>query len=202
MILGLVGMPAAVPAFAGDIVLYDNTTAESNQHGGILINEGYAVADSFILTDGAVVDGATFAVNMVTGDTLTSVNWEITTDAFGGTQLASGTATGLPNTFIDSYFGSQYLEESVSIPSLALASGTYWFALWNASTEDGRAGIWGESNGSSIAYQTGGGEVISETFQILGSEGPATVTPEPSSFLLLGSGMAGLAGMIRRKVRA
>jgi hypothetical protein len=57
------------------------------------------------------------------------------------------------------------------------------------------------SNFSTLSITADGQPGVAETFD-LSDLGMVHVTPEPSSFLLLGSGLAGLAGMIRRKLRA
>jgi hypothetical protein len=100
--------------------------------------------------------------------------------------------------------------ESISIPSLSLPAGTgYWFTLQNAATVDDGPAYWDDNDGPSVAWESLHGNVNdyegftgsnSETFSILGNTGP--VVPEPSSFLLLGSGLAGLAGLLKRKLRA
>jgi hypothetical protein len=93
----------------------------------------------------------------------------------------------------------------ISIPALELNAGTYWFEIDGAYTAiNGVLGTaWDESDGPSVAY---GGDIGlmagSETFQILGEPAGPIVTPEPSSFLLLGSGLAGLAGFVKRKLLA
>jgi hypothetical protein len=89
---------------------------------------------------------------------------------------------------------------------MTLAAGTYYFTLQNAVTGDGNPAYWDINNGPSVAFENTIGNVNgnlgpgsnSDTFSITGS----AATPEPSSFLLLGSGLAGFAGMIRRKIKA
>jgi hypothetical protein len=198
-LLALACVFAAATASANPIVVYNNAgpgTYITNAWSIFDIGGGaYTVTDSFTLIDeGDYVQGADFYVWLFPGDSLTSVDWYISDTAYG-TPVASGTAVGGPNTQVATAFGYYpVLEESISIPTLALPGGTYWFQLSDGVDAYDSSVWWDESDGPSIAYESGGyGLEPSETFQIIG-----TPAPEPSSFLLLGLGMLALAGLATR----
>jgi hypothetical protein len=104
------------------------------------------------------------------------------------------------------------------------ADTTYWLEIDSLIANDGSddgyifPASWDVSGGASTAYSANNSwyyynlpgygftaTVPSNTFEILGEperHHNGCVTPEPSSFLLLGSGLAGLAWLIKRKLRA
>jgi hypothetical protein len=192
-LLSLATVLAAVPASAG--TLYSNGPA-NDQTEAWTINFGFAVTDSFTLTQASTITGATFDVWNGPGDSLSSVDWSIGTVAFGG---AAATATTSDVFDFSNSWGYDIYTDSISIPSLTLGAGTYFFTLQNAVTVDGQPGYWDQNSGPSNAFENDRGQVPSETFSITGN---AAATPEPSSLLLLGSGLAGVAGMLRRKIKA
>jgi hypothetical protein len=199
--LGLMATAAALPTFA-DSVVYDNTTATSYTKTGWWISDGNEITNSFALTQPTDITGVDLAVWVATGDMLTSLDWAITSTSFG-TVLASGTATDLGNVNLDSSFaagfGYQIDLESFSISSLDLGPGTYWLQIENAVTPDGLLAAWDVSDGASVeANKPYDDPDDSDTFQILGST--ISVTPEPSSYLLLGTGLLGLTVLMRRKL--
>ena len=200
LFLFLIGTMAAVPAFAGTL----STNGPANDNFEAWSISGYAVSDSFTISTTSTVTGATFDAWLYPGDTLSSVGWSIGTSPFGGTS-----ATVITTGVFDFTNGSGYdvYTESITIPSLVLANGTYWFSLQNAIGPNGDGAFWDINNGPSVAWESLYGNVNgklelgsnSETFQIMGN---TTVTPEPGSFLLLGTGLATLAGLIRSKIQA
>src|SRR5664279_3936577 len=61
---------------------------------------------------------------------------------------------------------------------------------------DGLRIYWDENSGPSTAYENTLGSIPSEAFTLYASG----TTPEPSSIMLFGSGILGLAGALRRRL--
>jgi hypothetical protein len=80
-------------------------------------------------------------------------------------------------------------------------SGAGWLTLQNACTtagcqlSGGDTIYWDENDGPSSAWDRfSGTQIGSESFTLTGT------TPEPSTLILFGSGILGLAGILRKKV--
>ena len=209
LVFGLVGMLATVPAFAN--TLYNNNTANSGNLAAWNISaNNYIVSDSFTLSASSTVTNASFYAWLTPGDSLESVEWSIGTTPYSNS-LGSGTAFTSQIFRLSNSFGASVDQETFTIPNLSLSAGTYWFTLQDALVYFNSDSVyWDVSNGThSTAYVSGIGNINgymgpgtnSESFYIIGTP-DATVTPEPSSFWLLGSGLAGLAGLIKRKLMA
>ena len=197
----------AIPA--GAQVLYENGPVNGTNDAWPL-NHGYFVDDTFTLTGNSTVGGIDFYTWEFQGDSLTSVDWSITFKPNSGTLYGSGTASGknLTDSFISvNQYGYDIDKVTISGLNVSLAGGRYWLNLLNATVPSGNPVYWDENDGvgchsvgcPSLATEDGSeGSIGSESFDVFGTSGGGT-TPEPSSFLLLASGVLGLAGVLRRK---
>jgi PEP-CTERM motif len=199
-------MLAMFPASAQ--VLYENGPINGTTNGWIF-DFGFTVSDSFTLLNNSTVGGFEFGAWEYPGDVLSSVDWSITSQENGGTVYGSGTASGnnLTDKFISTNQSGFDIDEiTVAGLNVGLNGGTYWLNLLDAQDPRGDPTYWDENSGAgcmsngcpSKAYEFDIGTVPSESFTITGSGGGTT--PEPSSFLLLASGVIGLGGVLRRKL--
>jgi hypothetical protein len=69
---------------------------------------------------------------------------------------------------------------------------------WDENSGAGCGGTGGGANCPASASESSVGTIPSEDFTIGGGSGGTT--PEPSSIMLFGSGILGLAGLLRRKL--
>jgi hypothetical protein len=190
---------AAISAMADDI--YDNGPTPGTADVWT-INFGFAVTDSFSFNAGGefIANNASFIFWLSPGDTAPSVDLFIGTSAFGSdvanfTGLASTGSTNLGS----NQYGFILEQDSYSFANTPLTPGlTYWVTLQNASVPSGNPVYWDENSGPSMAQENTLGTIPSESFTVFGNTG--TDSPEPSSILLFGSGLLGLAGVLRRKL--
>jgi PEP-CTERM motif len=203
----------ALPAWAGSWT-YENGPINGNVDAWT-INFGFTVSDSYLAT-GTSVNGFEFGVRLLPGNTVTGVDWILSTGPCSdpgsgcGTIVGFGTAnSNLTDQFLFiNTFGYQIDLITVSNLNVPEISGTgYYLTLANATTVQPLEPVyWDENSGvgchspgcPSIAYENTIGTIPSEDFTIGGGSGGGT-TPEPSSILLFGSGIAGLACLLRRK---
>ena len=196
----------SVPAWAQNWS-YDNGPINGTTDAWT-INFGYIVSDSFI-AQGTSVNSFSFGVWEFPGDIMSSVQWSITSGENSGTTFGSGTASGanLTDSFISTnQFG--YDVDTIAVSGLnvpELKGVVYWLNLQNAAVPSGDPVFWDENSGTgcggqgcpSSASESSVGTIASEAFTISGGTG---TTPEPSSIMLFGSGILGLAGLLRRKL--
>jgi hypothetical protein len=183
---------AAVPAMAD---VYNNGPINGNTDAWT-INSGFVVSDTFT-TGGDAITGISFGVWLFPGDTVTSVEVSITSQEFGGTTFFDGTVNLSASGCVGNSFGFNVCTETAAFDT-TLAAGTYWLNLQNASVPSGDPVYWDENSGPSAASQSSAGTIPSEAFTVNGT--PGGTTPEPSSIMLLGSGILGLAGILRRRL--
>ena len=196
----LVVAASAVPVKA-DTLVYDNGPI-NGQVEAYTINFGFSVSNSFTLSSATSgLDRIQIGMWAFPGDTPLTVDWQIGTSFFAS-DVASGAGAALTNTFqYTNGFGYDIYQSDFSISTAGLAAGTYYLTLDNATTAQGNPIYWDQNSGPSSAMDSALGSIPSESFQVYGG-GVITQTPEPASLLLLGSGLLGLAGGIRKRMKA
>jgi hypothetical protein len=196
------GTCAAAALFAGGAsasVIYDNSTSTYDIDSRNI--ETFSVADSFTAASGLNANGATFVTWNGGGGAMSTVDWEITSgnpingDPF--TVLGSGTASVTSSEIEVNGDGFQVWGDSISFSNVSLTGGNYFLLLTGASMVSGGTAYWDENDGLGTGWQSGVGEIGSETFQILG--GAVSGTPEPATWALMLAGFAGLGAALRSR---
>jgi hypothetical protein len=178
---------------------------------------GSAIYQNFVAGTGITVTG--LFTNNASNYTPTSGYWEIrtgVTEGKGGVLIASGTG-GITNTPTGrSGFGFDEYNNTVSGLNVTLNADTYWFAVvptcttcegdsYNTNSLHGLNAV-----GTQISYQqywtsrfygaffgNANNAIDAPTFS---SGVYAYVTPEPSSMIMLGSGLLAVMGAVRRRM--
>ncbi|MGB8885746.1 MAG: PEP-CTERM sorting domain-containing protein [Candidatus Korobacteraceae bacterium] len=213
---------SVVPASAQLLNLYDNGPV-NGQVAGWQINSGFSVSDSFTVSTGSndsQINGAgppatrvggelenvTFSAWVSPGDTLTSVGVQIGTSAFDNS-LFDGMVSLTQASCLTNNFGFDVCTETGNFNGPTLANGNYWLTLSNATDTSGSPVLWDENSGvgcqssgcPSQGQASGIGSIPSESFDLSGTTVAGGSTPEPGTLALLGTGVGGLAVLLRRK---
>jgi hypothetical protein len=206
----------ASPAIAqGDV--YDNGPV-NGQVDAWTINFGFAVSDTVhcCMVEGngpqANITDISFWAWLEPGDTATSVEVSLGSTGYFSNDLFDGIVSLTQSGCFTNNFGLDVCQETGNFSGPTLSNGNYFLTLSNAVTAEGEPLYWDENSGvgctspgcPSSAQENTLGTIPSEAFTLSGgttSTTSETSTPEPSSIMLFGSGLLGLAGVLRHKIK-
>ena len=208
-LVALVLLMAATTAFA-DITFYNqpwdgNSTGRCDNNTPSCGDTGFTVYDNFTIASGiATITQFTYVSGIGPGSWAgyTGTDWTLfgpnSSDPFG-TAAYSGTAVG---TVTD--LGNGHVMISVTGLSIPVIAGQSWIFGFSNNLLDPNAVTGRDSSGigDGIFWQ----QDNSKDFQYIGSGDTAfsvsgTPTPEPSALIMLGTGLLGAVGVLRRKVK-
>ncbi len=203
VLLLAISVIGAVPAVAD--TLYNNGPINGTTDAWT-INFGFVVSDTFTLSSDSTVQGLAFGAWLFPGDVLLTAEVVISSAEFGGTIFTDQTISFTQSGCSSNQYGYNVCTETGTLADTNLAAGTYWLNLQNAVVNAGDPIYWDENSGPSQASENSVGTIPSEAFTILGTNNNRTCgtgcgpSPEPSSFVLFGSALLAMTGVLARKL--
>jgi hypothetical protein len=211
LFLCFVSMIASLTASADSLFTTLGPGGAYDHGGGATVNgsaySNQVIGNPFSLVSAGTVTDALLALGYIPF-TNNPINIFIESDSGGspGSVLATLTQVGTIPPFRS---GGGLVTFDCSGAGCILGAGNYWLVAlepnantnqaWYYNYQDQVTPIAIDQLGSPTGLTVLGGNP-GDAFQIEGS--PSSDTPEPSSFLLLGSGLLGLASLIKRKLTA
>jgi len=164
------------------------------------INFGFSVSDSFTCSANCSVEDFHMVNWNVPGFVTTGAEIQLGASSFGNNYADLTLAPSGSTDLGSNQFGYELWQYDFTFANVAVPSGTSWVTLSNATDSGGNPVYWDENSGPASAYENSVGSIASEAFTITGTYNEVETTPEPSSIMLFGSGILGLAGVLRRKL--
>jgi hypothetical protein len=223
VVCGFLSLGVFLPTIASAALIYDNGVPGSSV-GGTDITY-YFLAEDFTLTQAATLNSVRFWNSQTTPGCCynDSITWGIYSNgaAKPGVPLAGPTNTIAVTRTQTAAIGRTEYQNDFALPDVPLSAGTYWLALHNGPlTTNGFDGFYWEwsrtasagDNPGTVCHPPATAGCLSTTdwfgysnteydFQLYGD----ALVPEPSTLLLFGSALPGLAGVLihtRRKSRS
>jgi len=195
LLLVLLALALPMAAFANNSVDFTNS-------GGTLSGSsaGLSLSGSTLIAmggSGGLITGSLGNVNFSTAGLISgNLQSGATFDAGGAFTIAGNGSNGIFNgTIFSGTFSGP-----VTWTEITLANGTHNYTLTGSLTGTWYSGA--TVNGATVQLTINTGKSFFEGSTMISSGDTNIVVPEPGSLTLLGTGLVGLAGILRRKMKA
>jgi hypothetical protein len=201
-------LAVSAPAFAG--VIYSSGPVTGCCYAvfidGPSGSPGQSISDGFVAAENGTATSFDFGVDLTVGATPTTVTWKLGTSAFAG-DISSGVATSPAYNYVTTVLGALdvYLVHVTGVSGTFVAGNTYYLSLDGADDSLGDHYVaWDSLNTGTATCSAEQGGVSPHTCTLGGSQAFTifdSSAPEPAGTMLIGGGLLGLAGLLRRKRR-